>query len=162
LLAYLLRDPQAGAALAALAGPATWTTHLRAELYTAWKWATAAGGAPGYGVVADAYTRRLLRAPAAAAGDIGWPGGTRATGRAPPRPPPSPHRPPPTPAPPAQPRPAATALAEADAAASQPQPAPAAVARARHAAPGRVPAPWATPLQPPAPVPGRGTPVPRP
>jgi hypothetical protein len=62
LLAFILRDPQAGMSVAALAGPATWTTHLRTELFAAWQWATAEGGAPGYGVIAAAYTRRLLRA----------------------------------------------------------------------------------------------------
>ena len=78
LLAFLAREPGRGARLAGMAGPATFTTHLRAELFAALRWATAVGGTPGYSVIAEAYGRRLLRAPAAAAGDIGWPNATRA------------------------------------------------------------------------------------
>ena len=78
LLAFLIREPGAGVGASALAGSATWTTHLRAELFAAWRWLTAEGGAPGYGVIAEAFGRRLLRAPGTAAEDIGWPGATRA------------------------------------------------------------------------------------
>jgi hypothetical protein len=78
LLAYLIREPAAASGLAGAAGPATFTTHLRAELFTAWRWVTAAGGAPGYSVIAEAFGRRLLRAPVTAATDIGWPDATRA------------------------------------------------------------------------------------
>jgi hypothetical protein len=78
LLAYLIREPGAVRELAALTGAATWTTHLRAEVFAAVRWLTADGGDPGFGVIAAAYQRRLLRAPGTAASDIGWPGATRA------------------------------------------------------------------------------------
>jgi hypothetical protein len=78
LLAFLAREPGRGTRLAGMAGPATFTTHLRAELFAALRWATAAGGTPGYSVIAEAYGRRLLRVPADAAKDIGWPNATRA------------------------------------------------------------------------------------
>jgi len=155
LLAFILRDPRAGAGVAALTGPATWTTHLRAELFSAWKWASAEGGAPGYGVIAAAYTRRLLRAPATAAEDIGWPGATRAIAYL--------QRLTATPVTPAQAHTAAAALAEADAAASGPRP-PAVTAVTAVTA---TPAPRAPlqqerrPLPPPALVPGSGSPAPR-
>lgn len=86
------------------------TTHLRAELLAAWKWTTAAGGAPGFGVIAEAYGRRLLRAPGAMAEDIGWPNATRAMAYL--------HRLAETPVTEAQARASATAIARADAAAA--------------------------------------------
>ncbi len=154
LLAFILRDPQAGMSVAALAGPATWTTHLRAELFAAWQWATTEGGAPGYGVIAAAYTRRLLRAPADAAQDIGWPGATRATAYL--------QRLVATPVTQAQASAAATALAEADSVARAPRPS-AGIAPAPRTAPNR---PLRREerhlLQPPPPLaPDRGSPVPR-
>jgi hypothetical protein len=104
-------------------------------------------------VIATAYTRRLLRAPATAAEDIGWPGATRAITYL--------QRLTATPVSPARARAAATALAEADAAASGPRP-PAGPAVTAAAAP-RAPLPERRhPLQPPpALVPGSGSPAPR-
>jgi len=157
LLAYILRDPQAGTGMAALAGPATWTTHLRAELFAAWRWATAEGGTPGYGVIAAAYTRRLLRAPADAAQDIGWPGATRATAYL--------QRLVATPVTQAQASAAARALAEADTTARGPRPPAGIAATARAALNGQRRADERQQLQPPPPppplAPGRGSPVPR-
>jgi len=154
LLAFLLRDPQAGAGMAALAGPATWTTHLRAELFAAWRWATAEGGTPGYGVIAAAYTRRLLRAPAEAAPDIGWPGATRAAAYL--------QRLVATPVTQAQASAAARALVEADTTARAPRP-PAGITPApRTGLNGQRRRDQGQQLQPPPPLaPGRGSPVPR-
>lgn len=153
LLAFFLRDPRAGTGVAALAGPATWTTHLRAELFAAWRWATAEGGAPGYGVIAAAYTRRLLRAPADAAPDIGWPGATRATAYL--------ERLVATPVTQAQASAAAMELAEADTAARAPRP-PAGIAPAPRTAPnGQRRGEERHQLQPPPLAPGRGSPAPR-
>lgn len=155
LLAFLVREPGSSARLAGMTRPATFTTHLRAELFTALRWATAAGGAPGYSVIAEAYGRRLLRAPAAAADDIGWPDATRAMTYL--------HRLAATPVTGTQAEAAATLLATVDAAASQArQPVPAAVPAQRHTR-------AVTPVleqrrllqQPPAPVPGCGSPTPR-
>jgi hypothetical protein len=56
------------------------TSHLRAELLDALAWTTHHGGAPDCQVIAEAYGRRLLRAPGWAAAEIGWPGATRASG----------------------------------------------------------------------------------
>lgn len=57
-----------------LADPGTWTTHLRAVLYTAirsvWNWDRLT---PGPREVFLMYESQLLRAPAWAADDIGWP-----------------------------------------------------------------------------------------
>jgi hypothetical protein len=78
VLARLLRAPGEAAAFAVLLDPGQWTTHLRAELFTTLRWLTSGGGNPGYSVVAEAFTRRLLRAPGWAADDIGWPDATRA------------------------------------------------------------------------------------
>jgi hypothetical protein len=78
VLARLLRVPSEAASMAALLGPGTWSTHLRAELFTTLRWLTSAGGTPDYSGVAEAFTRRLLRAPGWAADDIGWPNATRA------------------------------------------------------------------------------------
>ena len=154
LLAFLIRDPRAGrGVITALAKPDTWTTHLRAELFAAWRWATAEGGAPGYGVIAAAYTRRLLRAPAAAAEDIGWPGATRAIAYL--------QRLAATPVTPAQASAAVTALAEADTTARAQRP-PAGSAPTSHAAlSGQRQAKDRQLLQPPPQAPGRGSPVPR-
>jgi hypothetical protein len=153
LLAFILRDPQAGMGMASLAGPATWTTHLRAELFAAWRWATAEGGAPGYGVIAAAYTRRLLRAPAAAAEDIGWPDATRAIAYL--------QRLAATPVTPAQASAAATALAEADTTARAHRP-PAGIAPTPHTAlNGQRQGEGRHLLQPPPQAPGRGSPAPR-
>jgi hypothetical protein len=78
LLAFLVRQPGDARSISPLVSPRTWTTHLRAELFEALQWLTSGGGRPGFGVVAEAFTRRLLRAPGWAAGDIGWPGASRA------------------------------------------------------------------------------------
>jgi hypothetical protein len=154
LLAFLVREPGSAARLAGMAGPATFTTHLRAELFTALRWVTAAGGTPGYSVIAEAYGRRLLRAPAAAADDIGWPDATRAMAYL--------HRLATTPVTGAQAEAAATVLATVDAAARQARQQVTAVPAARRA-PAVTPAPGERPLLqlPPAPVPGRGSPAPR-
>jgi hypothetical protein len=78
VLAWLVRKPGDTDVVAQLVGTATWTTHLRAELFAAMRWLTSAGGSPGYGVIAEAYFRRLLRAPGSAAAEIGWPDAARA------------------------------------------------------------------------------------
>jgi hypothetical protein len=154
VLALILRDPQAGMGVAALAGPATWTTHLRAELFAAWRWATAEGGKPGYGVIAATYTRRLLRAPTDAAADIGWPGATRATAYL--------QRLVATPVTQAQASASAMALAEADTTARAPRP-PVGIAPTSRAALNRqLRREERHLLQPPPPLaPGRGSPAPR-
>jgi hypothetical protein len=169
LLAFLIREPGAGADAAALAGNATFTTHLRAELFAAWRWLTAQGGAPGYGVIANAFGRRLLRAPGTMAEDIGWPGATRAMAYL--------QRLAATPVTEAQARVSAEALAEADvaAAAGAPRLRPAAGVTVAAAVPlSRVTTPAALsagPLQadqrplvqrPPVPAPVFGSPAPRP
>jgi hypothetical protein len=139
-----------------MAAPATFTTHLRAELFTALRWVTAAGGTPGYSVIAEAYGRRLLRAPAAVAADIGWPDATRAMAYL--------HRLATTPVTGAQAEAAATLLATADAtAASQARQQLTAAAPAARHAPAVPPVPGERgPLQPPpALVPGCGSPAPR-
>jgi hypothetical protein len=154
LLAFLVREPGSGTRLAGMTGSSTFTTHLRAELFTALRWTTAAGGIPGYSVIAEAYGRRLLRAPADAATDIGWPDAARAMAYL--------HRLAATPVTGAQAESAATLLATVDAAASQArQPVPAAPAP-RHA-PAVTPVPEQRRLlqQPPALVPGCGSPTPR-
>jgi hypothetical protein len=155
LLAFLVRDPGRGTPLAETAGTVTFTTHLRAELFAAVRWAAAAGGTPGYSVIAEAYGRRLLRAPADAASDIGWPDATRAMAYL--------NRLVATPVTESQAAAAAGLLAAVDAAAGQARqqvtvPAPA----ARHA-PAVTPTPGRRRLlqQPPPLVPGRGSPVPR-
>ena len=156
LLAFLVREPGQSTRLAGMAGPATFTTHLRAELFTALRWVTAAGGTPGYSVIAEAYGRRLLRAPAAVAADIGWPDATRAMAYL--------HRLATTPVSGAQAEAAATLLATADAtAASQARQQLTAAAPAARHAPAVTPAPGERrSLQPPPPlVPGRGSPAPR-
>ena len=155
LLAFLVREPDRGARLAAMAGPATFTTHLRAELFAALRWATAAGGAPGYSVIAEAYGRRLLRAPTDAAEDIGWPNATRAMAYL--------DRLVATPVTEPQATSAAGLLATADAAASQARQQVTAAARAARHTPPVTPAPGERQLlqQPPALVPGRGLPEPR-
>jgi hypothetical protein len=78
VLAWLVRKPGDTESVAQLVGAVTWTTHLRAELFAAMRWLTSAGGSPGYGVIAEAFFRRLLRAPGSAAAEIGWPGAARA------------------------------------------------------------------------------------
>jgi hypothetical protein len=150
LLAFLVREPASAARLTAGAGPATFTTHLRAELHAALRWVTAMGGAPGYPVIAEAFGRRLLRAPAAAAADIGWPDATRAMTYL--------HRLAATPVTRDQAESAATRLAQIDAAAR-----PGPQARALVPAPARAPAPARKRLAqpPPAPVPGPGSLAPR-
>ena len=155
LLAFLIRDPGSAARLAAMAGPATFTTHLRAELFTALSWVTRAGGTPGYPVIAEAYGRRLLRAPSDAATDIGWPDATRAMTYL--------HRLASTPVTESQATAAAGLLAAVDTAASQArQQTTPAVPVTRHA-PAVTPAPGQRQLlQPPPPLaPGRGSPAPR-
>ena len=156
LLAFLLREPGRGARLDAMAGPATFTTHLRAELFAALRWATAAGGTPGYTVIAEAYGRRLLRAPAEAAEEIGWPNATRATAYL--------NRLVVTPVTQAQAAAAADLLAAADAAASGARQQMTATVRSAPHTPSVTPAPGERQLlqQPPALVPGRGSPLPRP
>ena len=73
VLAWLLRHPRDGGT-SMLADPGTWTTHLRAVLYTAirsvWNWDCLT---PGPREVFLMYESQLLRAPAWAADDIGWP-----------------------------------------------------------------------------------------
>ena len=154
LLAFLVREPGGADRLAGMARPATFTTHLRAELFTALRWVTAAGGTPGYSVIAEAYGRRLLRAPAAVAADIGWPDATRAMGYL--------HRLAATPVTEAQAEAAAVLLAKVDAAASQ---ARQQVTHAPAARPATVVAPSQEQgrllQQPPPLVPGRGSPAPR-
>ena len=154
LLAFLVREPSSAARLAGMTGPATFTTHLRAELFTALRWSTAAGGTPGYSVIAEAYGRRLLRAPAAAAADIGWPDATRAMAYL--------HRLAATPVTDAQAEAAATLLATVDAAASQARRHETAVPAARHAS-SVTPVPEQRRLlqQPPALVHSPSTPAPR-
>jgi hypothetical protein len=158
LLAFLVRDPGSAARLAAMAGPATFTTHLRAELFTALRWTTRVGGTPGYSVIAEAYGRRLLRAPADAATDIGWPNATRAMTYL--------NRLASTPVTESQATAAASLLAAVDAAASRGrQQMTPAVLVTRHA-PAVTPAPGQRQLlQPPPPLaplaPGRGSPAPR-
>jgi len=151
LLAFLLRDPRHGAALAAAARPGTFTTHLRAELFAALRWAAAEGGAPGYTVIAEAFGRRLLRAPADAAADIGWPNATRAMTYL--------NRLVATPVTEAQAAAAASLLAAADATRT-PHPASAPAPAARQA-PALVPAERPTLLQPAAPAPRTGPTAPR-
>ena len=155
LLAFLVRDAGRGTRLAGTAGPATFTTHLRAELFAAVRWTTAVGGTPGYSVIADAYGRRLLRAPADIAQDIGWPDATRAMAYL--------NRLAATPVTESQAAAAAGMLAAVDTAASQARqlmtaPSPA----ARHAS-AVTPTPGERRLlQPPPPLlPGRGSPAPR-
>jgi hypothetical protein len=72
MLAWLLRSPRDTPSVLADLGPEPMTSHLRAELMDALAWVTATGGTPDYQVIGDAYTRRLLRAPHWAAGDLGW------------------------------------------------------------------------------------------
>jgi hypothetical protein len=155
LLAFLAREPSRGARLAAMAGPATFTTHLRAELFAALRWATAAGGTPGYSVITEAYGRRLLRAPADAAGDIGWPNATRAMAYL--------NRLVVTPVTESQAATAASLLAAADAAARQARPQTTAAAPVARPAPAIMPALGERRLlqQPPALLPGLGSPAPR-
>jgi hypothetical protein len=73
VLAWLMRHPRDGGT-SLLLGPATWTTHLRAVLYTAirsvWNWERLT---PGPREVFFMYESQLLRAPGWAADDIGWP-----------------------------------------------------------------------------------------
>jgi hypothetical protein len=156
LLAFLIREPGRGTRLDAMAGPATFTTHLRAELFTALRWATAAGGTPGYTVIAEAYGRRLLRAPADAAEEIGWPNATRATAYL--------NRLAVTPVTESQAAAAADLLAAADAAASRASRQMTAAAPSARHAPVVTQAPGERRLlqPPPALIPGRGSPVPRP
>ena len=156
LLAFLVREPGRGAGLDAMAGPATFTTHLRAELFTALRWATAAGGTPGYTVIAEAYGRRLLRAPADAAQDIGWPNATRAMAYL--------NRLIVTPVTESQAAAAASLLAAIDTAASQARQQMTADAhKARHApAAAAVPGERRLLQEPPPLLPGRGSPAPRP
>jgi hypothetical protein len=78
VLAWLLRSPLDTAAMTGGLAPGAWTTHLRAELAAALRFASTTGGTPGYGVLAEAFGRRLLRAPGWAGQDIGWPAATRA------------------------------------------------------------------------------------
>jgi hypothetical protein len=78
VLAFLLRDPRQAGPLARLVAPGSMTTHLRAEALAAWQRLAADGGGPPLDIVATRYARSLLRAPSWAAGDIGWPGATRA------------------------------------------------------------------------------------
>lgn len=155
LLAFLVREPGRAARLAGMAGPATFTTHLRAELHAALRWATAAGGTPGYSVIAAAYGRRLLRAPATAAAEIGWPGATRAMNYL--------ARLAATPVTQSQADAAAHLLATADADAARHHPASPVPAQ-RGPAPAAVPAPAVAGSQllrpPPVPAAGRGSPVP--
>ncbi len=154
LLAFLVREPGRGTGLAGMAGPATFTTHLRAELFAALRWATAVGGVPGYSVIAEAYGRRLLRAPADAAGDIGWPNATRAMAYL--------DRLVVTPVTESQATVAARLLAAADTAASQArQQIAAAPSVQRAAATTQAPGERRLLQQPPALVPGRGSPAPR-
>lgn len=155
LLAFLVREPGQGAALAATAGPATFTTHLRAELFAAVRWATATGGTPGYSVIADAYGRRLLRAPADAAGDIGWPNATRAMAYL--------DRLVVTPVTESQATAAAGLLAAVDGAAGQQRQRMRAAAPTAQRAPTITAAPGEGRLlqRPPALIPGRGSPAPR-
>ena len=155
LLAFLVRDPAQGTPLARTAGPATFTTHLRAELFAALRWTTAAGGTPGYSVIAAAYGRRLLRAPADVAGDIGWPDATRAMTYL--------DRLVATPVTQSQAAAAAGLLATVDAAASQARQQATAPGPAKRHAPAVTPAPGQRRLlqQPPPLVPGRGSPAPR-
>lgn len=154
LLAFLVRDPGQSARLAGMAGPATFTTHLRAELFAALRWVSAGGGTPGYSVIAGAYGRRLLRAPADAAGDIGWPDATRAMAYL--------NRLVVTPVTESQATAAAGLLASVDGAASQPSRQMSAAAPAAQRAPAVTPAPGERRLlqQPPALLPGRGSPAP--
>jgi hypothetical protein len=155
LLAFLAREPGRGAPLAAMAGPATFTTHLRAELFAAWRWATAAGGTPGYSVITEAYGRRLLRAPVDAAEHIGWPNATRAMAYL--------NRLVITPVTESQAAAAAGLLASVDAAASLARPQPTTTAQRARRVTAVIPAPEAGRLlqQPPALSPGRGSPAPR-
>jgi hypothetical protein len=157
LLAFLVRDPGRGAPLAAMAGAATFTTHLRAELFAALRWVTAVGGTPGYSVIAGAYGRRLLRAPADAAGDIGWPNATRAMAYL--------NRLAVTPVTESQAVTAARLLADADAASQSPRQSAASPAARRTPAVASAvtTASGERPLlqQPPAPLPGRSLPAPR-
>jgi len=146
LLAFLVREPASAARLTAAAGPGTFTTHLRAELHAALRWVTAEGGAPGYPVIAEAYGRRLLRAPAAVAADIGWPDATRAMTYL--------HRLAATPVTRDQAETAAALLAQADATARP-------GARVPVPAPAPVPAQAWLLQQPPAPAPARSLPLPR-
>jgi hypothetical protein len=138
-----------------MAGAATFTTHLRAELFAALRWATAAGGTPGYTVIAEAYGRRLLRAPAEAAEEIGWPNATRATAYL--------NRLVVTPVTEAQATAAADLLAAADAAASRASQQMTTAARTARRTSAVTQAPGERQLlqQPPALAPGRGSPVPR-
>jgi len=78
VLAFLMRQPAEMKPMSPLLSTRTWTTHLRAELFEALQWLASGGGRLGFGVVAEAFTRRLLRAPGWAAGDIGWPDASRA------------------------------------------------------------------------------------
>ena len=78
VLAFLLRDPSRARPVAGLVAPESMTTHLRAEALAAWQKLADTGGGPDFEAVAARYARSLLRAPRWAAGDIGWPGATRA------------------------------------------------------------------------------------
>jgi hypothetical protein len=73
VLAWLMRHPHDGGS-SLLVDPGTWTTHLRAVLYTSirsvWNWDRLT---PGPREVFLMYESQLLRAPAWAADDIGWP-----------------------------------------------------------------------------------------
>jgi hypothetical protein len=73
VLAWLMRHPRDGGT-SLLVDPVTWTTHLRAVVYTAirsvWNWDRLT---PGSREVFLMYESQLLRAPAWAANDIGWP-----------------------------------------------------------------------------------------
>jgi hypothetical protein len=155
LLAFLVRDAGRGTPLAGTAGPATFTTHLRAELFAAVRWTTAVGGTPGYSVIADAYGRRLLRAPADIAQDIGWPDATRAMAYL--------NRLAATPVTESQAAAAAGMLAAVDTAASQARQQMTAPSPAARHAPAVTPTPGERRLlQPPPPLlPGRGSPAPR-
>ena len=78
ILAWLMKNPRDTAAVTAELGPVPMTSHLRAELLGALQWTTRHGGSPDCQLVAEAYGRRLLRAPGPLAAAIGWPGATRA------------------------------------------------------------------------------------
>jgi hypothetical protein len=114
-----------------------------------------AGGTPGYTVIAEAYGRRLLRAPADAAQDIGWPNATRAMAYL--------NRLVVTPITESQAAAAAGLLAAVDADANQARRQMTADAPAARHAPAVTPAPGERRLlqQSPPLLPGRGSPEPR-
>lgn len=72
VLAWLVQQPSNIRAVTADLGPSAMTSHLRAELFEALAWTTKYGGSPEPQTIAEAFGRRLLRAPGWV--DVGWPG----------------------------------------------------------------------------------------